>query len=135
MIQQIGRFPVRVLGRTASDGGMLWMASSLSEICFQVSGAKYLEIVLQSDDTTTDPARKHLTPRYEVLVDGDAVMDHCRKKPEETITVFESGKPWGAEIRFRKLSECTQSILAVREIRTLFFLLKHLGRKFRQCPE
>ena len=39
-------------------------------------------------------------------------------RPELKIAVFESGKPWGAEIRFRKLSECTQSILAVREIRT-----------------
>ena len=118
MIQQIGRFPVRVLGRTVMDGGKLWMASSLSEIRFRITGARYLEMVLQSDDTTQDPARAHLTPRYEVLVDGDSVMGRCMEKPEETITVFESGTPWGAEIRFRKLSECTQSLLAVREIRT-----------------
>ncbi len=118
MIQQIGPFSVQVLGRTVMDGGMLWMASSLSEIRFRVTGARMLKMVLQSDDTTTDPTRMHLTPRYTVLVDGDTVMDRCMKNPEETITVFESREPWGAEIRFRKLSECTQSILAVREIRT-----------------
>ncbi len=118
MIQPIGRFSVRVLGRTATDGGMLWLASSLSEIGFRVTGAKRLQLVLRSDDTTTDPSRKHLTPRYDVLVDGDCVMDACMKHPEETITVFESSSPWGAEIRFRKLSECTQSLLAVRDILT-----------------
>ncbi len=118
MNQQIGHHTVRVLGRTVMDGGMLWMLSSLSEAGFRVTGARHLEMVLRSDDTTTDPSRAHLTPRYAVLVDGDIVMDHCMKEPEETITVFDSGVPWGAEIRFRKLSECTQSILAIREIRT-----------------
>ncbi len=118
MNQQIGHHTVRVRGRTVMDGGMLWMLSSLSEAGFRVTGARHLEMVLQSDNTTTDPSRAHLTPRYAVLVDGDTVMDHCMKEPEETITVFDSGAPWGAEIRFRKLSECTQSILAIRESRT-----------------
>ena len=118
MNQQIGHHTVRVLGRTVMDGGMLWMLSSLSEAGFRVTGARHLEMVLRSDDTTTYPSRAHLTPRYAVLVDGDIVMDHCMKEPEETITVFDSGVPWGAEIRFRKLSECTQSIMAIREIRT-----------------
>ena len=82
MIQQIGRYPVRVLGRTVMDGGMLWMLSSLSEAGFRVTGARHLEMVLRSDDTTSDAARAHLTPRYAVLVDGDTVMDHRMKEPE-----------------------------------------------------
>ena len=118
MICRIGRYDVRVRGRTVEDGGMLWMCSSLSEIGFRVTGAKRVEMTLWSDDTTTDSSRAHLTPRYAVLVDGDIVMDHCMREPEETIVVFDSGTPWGAEVRFRKLSECTQSLLAIREIRT-----------------
>ena len=118
MIQDIGRYTVRVFGRTVTDGGMLWLLSSLSGIGFRITGARRLEIVLESDDTTADPARMHLTPRFAVLVDGDTVIDRCMKEREETVAVFESGNPWGAEIRFRKLSECTQSILAIREIRT-----------------
>ena len=118
MIQQIGRYSVRVRGRTTADGGMLWMASSLSEAGFRVAGAKHLRMVLQSDDSTQDPARENQRPRYAVLVDGDVVMDRRMEKEEETITVFESTAPWGAEIRFRKLSECSQSLLAIREIRT-----------------
>ena len=118
MIQDIGRYTVRVFGRTVMDGGMLWLLSSLSGIGFRITGARRLEIVLESDDTTADPVRMHLTPRFAVLVDGDIVTDRCMKEREETVAVFESGNPWGAEIRFRKLSECTQSILAIREIRT-----------------
>ena len=118
MICRIVRYDVRVRGRTVEDGGMLWMCSSLSEIGFRVTGAKRVEMTLWSDDTTTDSSRAHLTPRYAVLVDGDIVMDHCMREPEETIVVFDSGTPWGAEVRFRKLSECTQSLLAVKEIRT-----------------
>ncbi len=118
MIREIGRYSVRVLGRTAEDGGLLWMASSLSEVGFGVSGAKRLEMVLRADDTVLDPAGEHLRPRYAVLVDGDVVTDARMQEKEETIVVFDSPTPWGAEIRFRKLSECTQSLLAVKEIRT-----------------
>ena len=99
MIQNIGRHTVRVFGRTVMDGGMLWLLSSLSGIGFRITGARRLEIVLESDDTTADPARMHLTPRFAVLVDGDTVIDRCMKEREETVAVFESGNPWGAEIR------------------------------------
>ena len=55
MIQDIGRYTVRVRGRYTMDGGMLWMASSLSEIGFRVSEAKILQVMLQADDTVSDP--------------------------------------------------------------------------------
>ena len=74
MIQNIGRHTVRVFGRTVTDGGMLWLLSSLSGIGFRITGARRLDMVLESDDTTADPARKHLTPRFAVLVDGDIVI-------------------------------------------------------------
>ena len=117
MTEQIGRHSIRVRGRTVRDGGMLWLCSSLSEAGFRVTGAKHLKVVLQADDSVLNPARGNQTPRYEVLVDGDTVIDARMSETEETITVFDSGKPWGAEIRIRKLSECSQSILAIREIR------------------
>ena len=118
MIQQIGRYSVRVQGRTVNDGGMLWLVSSLSEAGFRVSGAKHLKVVLQADNTPLDPASRHLLPRYDVLVDGDVVTGGRMDEQERTVMVFDSGKPWGADIRIRKLSESTQSLMAVREIRT-----------------
>lgn len=118
MIANIGRYAVKVLGRTAADGGMLWMASSLSEIAFRVCDARFLRILLEADDSVLDPARAHLTPRYQVRLDGDVILEGCMKERKETLYVFDSRTPWGAEIRLRKLSECTQSLLAVREIQT-----------------
>ena len=118
MNQQIGRHTVRVRGRTAEAGGAVWLASSLSEAGFRVSGARYLKVVLQADDSVRDPARKHLTPRFEVLVDGDAVLGGCMEDEQQELDVFESMVPWSADVRIRKLSECTQSLMAVREIRT-----------------
>ena len=118
MIRDIGRYEAKVLGRTVEDGGMLWMASSLSEIGFRVINAKSLRIVLQADDTVLDPERKHLSPRYLIRVDGDPVIDRCMQEREETVQVFEARTPWSTEIRLQKLSECTQSLLAVREIQT-----------------
>lgn len=118
MIQPVGRYSVRVLGRTVQDGGMLWMVSSLSEIGFRIGGARYLKMTLRSDDSVKDPARENQRPRYAVLVETDVVMDHRMEQEEETITVFESSTPWGTEVRFRKLSECTQSLLAIQEIQT-----------------
>lgn len=118
MTGQIGKHTIRVRGRTAEDGGMLWLASSLSEAGFRVCGAKHLTVTLQADDTVSDPERRHLTPRYEILVDGDPVIGGCMRESREELTVFESSDPWYAEIRIRKLSECTQSLLAVAELRT-----------------
>ncbi len=118
MIASIGKYRVKVLGRTVEDGGMLWMVSSLSEIGLKVSEARYLRLVLQADDSVGDSARGTQTPRFGVRVDGDLVVDRRMEEREETVSVFESRTPWGAEVHFQKLSEGTQSLLAVRRIVT-----------------
>ena len=83
MIQQIGKYTVRVRGRTVRDGGMLWLASSLSEAGFRVTGAKHVKVVLQADNTPLSKETEILRPRYDVLVDGDEVtggrMDEEKK--------------------------------------------------------
>ena len=75
MKQQIAGKTVRVLGRTAEDGGMLWLMSSLSEAGFTVNGAAEVKLVLKADDTVSDPARLDLRPRYAVHVDGKRSRD------------------------------------------------------------
>ena len=118
MIQSFNGVKIRVMGRTVMDGGMLWMASSLSEAGFTVSGAKELTLALRADDSVTDPLRAHITPRYAVYLDGEKILDVCMKAEEETVTVFRSETPRNAEVRLKKLSECTQSLMALKEIRT-----------------
>ena len=131
MIQSFNNMKIRVMGRTVMDGGMLWLASSLSEAGFKVSGATELTLVLRADDTVSDPACGQIRPRYAVRLDGEKVRDTCMAENEETVTVFRGEAPRDAEVRLIKLSECTQSLMALREIRTdgLITPLADMARK------
>lgn len=118
MIRGISGNKVRVFGRVAEDGGMLWLMSSLSEIGFEVSGAAEVKLALKADDTVSDPARLDLRPRYSVHVDGERVLDARMAKDEETVTVLQDAARGIHTVRLVKLSECTQSLMAVRGIVT-----------------
>ena len=118
MKQQIAGKTVRVLGRTAEDGGMLWLMSSLSEAGFTVSGAAEVKLVLKADDTVSDPARLDLRPRYAVHVDGKRILDTRMEQDEETLTVLADAAKGTHTVRLVKLSECTQSLMALKEIIT-----------------
>ena len=118
MIQTFSGAKIRVMGRTVMDGGMLWMATSLSEAGFTVKGATELALVLRADGTAEDPALRLIAPRYAVYLDGKKVRDACMAAEEETVTVFQGEANRDAEVRLKKLSECTQSLMALKEIRT-----------------
>ena len=118
MIQEFQGRTIRVMGRTVVDGNMLWMASSLSEAGFSVTGATTLTLRLRADATVNDPAARDITPRYAVYLDGEKIRDARMTREEETVTVFRSETPRNAEIRLKKLSECTQSLLALEGIET-----------------
>lgn len=118
MIQTLGSRRIRVLGRCTEDGGMLWMVTSLSEAGFRVTGATEVRLRLRADDSVTDPGRRDIRPRYAVRLDGEKIADARMAAEEETVTVFRSPEPRTAEVRLIKLSEGTQSLLALREIVT-----------------
>ena len=118
MRQEFQGHEIRVMGRTVMDGGMLWLASSLSEAGFRVTGAGYLRLVIRADDTVTDPDRKHITPRYAVRLNGKEVCNARMEQETETVDVFQTEIPEDAEVRLIKLSECTQSLMALASIET-----------------
>ena len=118
MIREIAGNTVRVFGRVAEDGGMLWLMSSLSEIGFEVTGAAEVQLALKADDTVSDPMRRDLRPRYAVHVDGERVLDTRMAEDEETVTVLKDKACGKHTVRLVKLSECTQSLMAVRGIIT-----------------
>ena len=116
---------IHLYGRTTLDPeGTLWLASSASGAGFTVRNARFLRFRLRGDDTCGDPARAGIRPRYAVYVDGKKAVDALMKRvgpgepAEETVTVLEGAEPRTAEIRFSKLSECTQSLMGIREIET-----------------
>ena len=115
MIQQFQGNEIRVMGRTVEDGGALWLASSLSEVGFSLSGATYLRLILWADDTVTNEEWQHLPPRYMIRVNGQEVRNVRMAEKKETIPVDICGN---AEIRLIKLSECTQSLMALAGMET-----------------
>ena len=118
MIREIAGNTVRVFGRVAEDGGMLWLMSSLSEIGFAVEGAAEVKLALKADDTVSDPMRRDLRPRYAVHVDGERVLDARMAEDGETVTVLRDEARGKHTVCLVKLSECTQSLMAVRGIIT-----------------
>ena len=109
---------VRKLGHIVEDGGMLWMISSGAEIGFRVKGAKRLCLKLRGDDTVLHPAEEFMRPRFAVRLDGNKAVDARLNAAEALVTVFEEDHPRDAEVRLIKLSEGTQSLMALREIVT-----------------
>lgn len=109
---------VRVLGRCVEDGGCLWMTFPLSEVGFRVSHASFLRLRLRGDDTVSDPAKEGILARFAVYLNGRKTADMRMKSRRSSVVVFE-GKAWEqAEVRLVKLSECTQSLMALEAIET-----------------
>ena len=111
MIQEFQGRTIRVMGRTVVDGNMLWMASSLSEAGFSVTGATTLTLRLCADATVNDPAARDITPRYAVYLDGEKIRDARMTREEETITVFRSETPRNAEIRLQLMGRVQTEVL------------------------
>ncbi len=109
---------IKQTGHIVEDGGLLWLLSSGAEIGFRMTGATRLRLKLEADDTVRDPALEPLLPRFCILLDGEKIRDIRMNTKELTVTVFESPEKRDAEIRLIKLSECTQSLMALRETET-----------------
>jgi len=109
---------IKRLGRTVMDGEMLWLCSSLSEVGFSVTGASFVRLTLRADDTVWEEETAHRKPRFAIRLDGKKIVDARMVQTEETITVFESPEKRDATVRLIKLSECTQSVMALGAIET-----------------
>lgn len=109
---------MKLLGHIVPDGGMLWMVSSGAEIGFRVAGATRLQLELRADDTVLHPDMEHMLPRFAVRTDGGKTLDARLTERDTAVTVFGGGTPRDAEIRLIKLSEASQSVMALREIVT-----------------
>ena len=109
---------IKILGSVVPCGGSLWMMSSLSEISFTAEGATYLQIRLRADGTPGHPETDYLRPRYAVYLDGKMILDARMAAEEEKVEVFRDGNGEKRKVRLVKLSECTQSAMALEAIVT-----------------
>ena len=108
----------KALGHMVEDGGLLWLISSGAELSFRVTGAARLILTLQADDSAEDPARETQRPRFLILADGKPAAEKRMTARREQVTVFDGREKTDAEIRLIKLSEGTQSLMALEGVDT-----------------
>ncbi len=110
---------VKLLGRTAEDeNGVLWLCSSACEIAFTVRDARFLSFTLLWNGTCPESTFDRIWPRFALYLDGVRVTDDRLNAAETLISVFEGDVPESHAVRLVKLSECSQSLIGVKEILT-----------------
>ena len=109
---------IKLLGHIVPDGKRLWLISSAAEVGFRVKGATRLLLRLKADDTVLNPAMEILRPRFEVRLDGKTILDARMSAKDAAVNVFEGAEKRDGEVQLIKLSEGTQSLIALQEILT-----------------
>ncbi len=110
---------VKTLGRFAQDGeGTLWMCSPASEISFRLKDARFLTLTLLWNATCPETTVDRVLPRYAVYLDGEKRIDSRLCAPRTEVTVFEDQPQGTHTVRLVKLSECSQSLMALAAIGT-----------------
>ena len=118
MIQEFNGVQIRTRGRTIVDGNMLFLTFPLSEAGFRVTGATGVQLVLRADDTPERPECAHQLPRFGIWLDDELILDQRMQERETVASVFQGAPRHDARIRLVKLSECTQSLMALKGIIT-----------------
>ena len=109
----------KTLGRFVKDAeGTLWMCSPASEISFVLKDARFLSLVLLWNGTCPETTVDRVLPRYAVYLDGEKLVDSRLSDPKTRVAVFESDSKETHTVRLVKLSECSQSLMALGEIAT-----------------
>ncbi len=104
---------VKMLGRTAEDEGILWLALSASGVEFTVKGTA-ASVTVVGDSMVN--AGKDKQARFAVYVDGERVLDEQIDAAEKTYDIFTSDTEKEATVTIIKLSEAAESTMGIRSI-------------------
>lgn len=103
---------VKMLGRTHSENGILWLAHSASGVEFKVKGTK-CSVKIIGDSMI---AAEDNQARFAAFVDGERVVDEMITQSEVTYDVFSYNEEKEVTVRLMKISEAANSILGIDEI-------------------
>ena len=110
---------VKIIGRTVSKNGDLWLPLSASGIEFTVT-ASSLSIQLLGDMTSMPVRGNKPEPtnraRYSIYVDGTLLTTGVMNKQKKEEVIFNEAKPRTATVRLVKITEAAQSYMAVKSI-------------------
>ena len=104
---------VKMLGRTAENEGILWLALSASGVEFTVKGTA-ASVTVVGDNMVS--AGKDKQARFAVYIDGERVLDEQLDAAEKTYDIFTSDTEREATITIIKLSEAAESTMGIRSI-------------------
>lgn len=104
---------VKMIGRTGSDEGILWLALSASGVEFTFKGTQ-ASFTLVGDNQIQQGKDKQ--PRYAVYINGEKTIDEQLDAAEKTIEVFASEESAETTVKLLKLSEAQESTMGIKSI-------------------
>ena len=108
---------MKVQGRCPVVGGALWLTFPLSQVQFTLRKASLLRLRLLGDETAENPEKPVQKARFALYLNGEKAAD-CRMltKKAELACRLDPAKEY--DVRLVKLSECTQSLMALEAVET-----------------
>ena len=103
---------VKMLGRTHSENGILWLAHSASGVEFTMKGTKCSVKIIGDSMISAEDNQA----RFAAYVDGERVVDEMITQSEVTYDVFSYEEEKEVTVRLMKISEAANSILGIDEI-------------------
>lgn len=104
---------VKLIGRTAENDGILWLALSASGIEFTFTGTK-ASVTLVGDNMISAGEEKQA--RFAVYINGERTMDEQIDMAEEVYEIYSSDAAQQTTIKLIKLSEAAESTFGIKDI-------------------
>ena len=104
---------VKLIGRTAENEGILWLALSASGIEFTFTGTK-ASVTLIGDSMINSGTEKQA--RFAVYINGERTMDEQVDQAEEVYEIYSSDTAQETTVKLIKLSEAAESTFGIKDI-------------------
>ena len=104
---------VKLIGRTAENDGILWLALSASGIEFTFTGTK-ASVTLIGDSMINSGTEKQA--RFAVYINGERTMDEQIDMAEEVYEIYSSDAEKETTVKLLKLSEAAESTFGIKDI-------------------
>jgi lysophospholipase L1-like esterase len=108
---------MKIQGRCPMNSGALWLTFPLSQVEFTLKKATRLQFRLLADPTAEDPAFPVQKARYAVYLNGNKTADALMTTPRAELA-YQLDPEKEYDVRLVKLSECTQSLMALEAVET-----------------
>ncbi len=104
---------VKLIGRTANDNGILWLALSASGIEFSFTGTAASVTMVADSMVNSGPDKQ---ARFAVYIDGEKTLDTQLDAPEKTYDIFSADADKETTVKILKLSEAAESTMGIKSI-------------------